>query len=113
MQLVDDETRKLVGHLVDISSGGFKLDSQDPIPTNKDFRFRMDLTSEVANKPTMTFIARSRWCQVDPLDPFIYNVGFQLINMAPGDLEIFIRMMEKYGHKAQDKRIDKRRTNLW
>jgi len=71
MQLVDDETRKLVGHLVDISSGGFKLDSQEPIPTNKDYRFRMDLTSEVADKPTMTFIARSRWCQVDPLDPFI------------------------------------------
>ena len=113
MQLVDDDTRKLVGHLVDISSGGFKLDSQAPIPTNKDFRFRMDLTSEVADKPTMTFIARSRWCQTDPLDPFIYNVGFQLINISPGDLEIFNRMMEKYGHQRQDKRVDKRRTNLW
>ena len=113
MQLVDDDTRKLVGHLVDISSGGFKLDSQAPIPTNKDFRFRMDLTSEVADKPTMTFIARSKWCQTDPLDPFIYNVGFQLLNISPGDLEIFSRMMEKYGHQRQDKRVDKRRTNLW
>ena len=113
MQLVDDNTQKLVGHLVDISSGGFKLDSQAPIPTNQDFRFRMDLTNEVADKPSMTFIARSKWCQVDPLDPFIYNVGFQLLNIAPGDLEIFIRMMEKYGERTDDKRIDKRRSNLW
>lgn len=113
MRLVDNDTQDLVGHLVDISSGGFKLDSQAPIPINKDFRLRMDLTSEVANKPSMVFVARSRWCEVDPLDPFIYNVGFQLINISPADLEIIIRMMEKYGKAVRDKRIDKRRSNLW
>jgi hypothetical protein len=113
MRLVDNDTQDLVGHLVDISSGGFKLDSQAPIPINKDFRLRMDLTSEVANKPAMVFVARSRWCEVDPLDPFIYNVGFQLINISPADLDIIIRMMEKYGKAVRDKRIDKRRSNLW
>ena len=113
MRLVDNDTQDLVGHLVDISSGGFKLDSQSPIPINKDFRLRMDLTSEIANKPAMVFVARSKWCEVDPLDPFIYNVGFQLINISPADLEIIIRMMEKYGKTVRDKRIDKRRSNLW
>jgi hypothetical protein len=113
MRLVDNDTQNLVGHLVDISSGGFKLDSQAPIPINKDFRLRMDLTSEVADKPAMVFVARSRWCEVDPLDPFIYNVGFQLINISPADLDIIIRMMEKYGKAVRDKRIDKRRSNLW
>jgi len=113
MRLIDSDTQELVGHLVDISSGGFKLDSQNPIPPNKDYRFRMDLTSEVANKPSMVFVARSKWCEVDPLDPFLYNVGFQLVNISPGDIEIFKRMMEKYGTKTTDKRIDKRRTNLW
>jgi len=113
MRLVDNDTQKLVGHLVDISSGGFKLDSQSPIPVEKDFRLRMDLTAEVASKPAMTFVARSKWCEVDPLDPFIYNVGFQLVNISPADLDIFNRMMEKYGTKTEDKRIDKRRTNLW
>lgn len=113
MRLVDNDTQHLVGHLVDISSGGFKLDSQTPIPVNKDFRLRMDLTSEVADKPTMVFVARSKWCQIDPLDPFIYNVGFQYINISSSDLDIINRMMEKYGKKIEDKRIDKRRTNLW
>lgn len=113
MRLIDNDSEEIVGHLVDISTGGFKLDSQSPIPLNKDFRLRMDLTSEVATKPTMVFLARSRWCQVDPLDPFIYNVGFQLVNISPGDNEIFNRMVEKYGSKSEDKRVDRRRTNLW
>lgn len=113
MRLVDNDTQNLLGHLVDISSGGFKLDSQAPVPTNKDFRLRMDLTSEVADKPAMIFVARSKWCEIDPLDPFVYNVGFQLINISPTDLEIINRMIEKYGRKVKDKRIDKRRTNLW
>lgn len=113
MRLIDNDTQNLVGHLVDISSGGFKLDSQGPIPINKDFRLRMDLTSEVADKPAMIFVARSKWCEVDPLDPFIYNVGFQLVNISPVDLEIINRMMAKYGKKMKDKRIDKRRSNLW
>lgn len=113
MRLVDNDTQELVGHLVDISSGGFKLDSQSVIPVNKDFRLRMDLSSEVANKPAMVFVARSKWCRVDPLDPFIYNVGFQLVSISPSDLDIINRIMEKYGKKIEDKRIDKRRTNLW
>lgn len=113
MRLVDNDTQNLVGHLVDISSGGFKLDSQSSIPVNKDYRLRMDLTSEVANKPAMIFVARSKWCEIDPLDPFIYNVGFQLVSISPSDLEIINRMMEKYGKKVEDKRVDKRRSNLW
>ena len=113
MQLIDQNTQELVGHLADISSGGFKLDSLSPIPPNKDFRFRMDLTSEVANKPSMVFVARSKWCKVDPLDPFCYNVGFQVINISPGDLEIFNRMIEKYGKKHEVQLIDLRRSNIW
>jgi hypothetical protein len=113
MRLIDQNTGDLVGHLTDISTGGFKLDSQSPIPVEKDYKFRMDLTSEVANKPSMVFIARSKWCEVDPLDPFLYNVGFQLINIAPSDIEIFQRMMEKYGTKSENKPQDPRRSNRW
>jgi len=113
MRLVDNDTQELVGHLMDLSSGGFKLDSQKPIPPEKDIRLRMDLTSEVANKPSMVFVARSKWCQQDPLDPFVYNVGFQFINISPSDFNIINRMIEKYGKKIENKRIDKRRTNLW
>ena len=113
MQLVDDTTQEFIGHLVDIGSGGFKLDCRKPIDPDTDFRFRMELTNEVAHKPYMVFVARSKWCKIDPLDPFVYNVGFQLITISPGDLEIFNRMIEQYGRKHQDRPIDYRRTNKW
>lgn len=97
MRMMNDRTGRLVGHLTDISTGGFKLDSQEPILANQDFNFRIELTNEVANKTFLVFSARSRWCEQDHIDPTSYNVGFQIINITPGDLEIFARMFEKYG----------------
>ena len=70
-QVMNPVTREVMGHLADISAGGFKLDSQRPLPTDMDFQFLINLSSEVADKPHMVFVARSRWCRVDPVDPFV------------------------------------------
>ena len=113
MLIMDADSRTMVGHLADISPRGFKLDTQKQVPVNKDFRFLMNLPSEVANKPFMVFGARSRWCKVDPLDPCAYNVGYQLTQILPEDLEIINRMMEKYGRDREKKTIDLRRSNKW
>ena len=112
-QLLNNDTLEVVGHLADISSGGFKLDSQNPIPINKEIRFIMNLASSIANKSFMEFTARSRWCKVDPLDPFSYNVGFQLVSISPEDLEIFNRMMEKYGRDPINGKFTLRNSNKW
>ena len=113
MQLFDQDTQQAIGYLADINTGGFKLDCQSPISLNKDFRFRLDLTSEVADKSHMVFLARSKWCQIDPFDPFSYNVGFQLIYISPGDIEIFNCMIEKYGVTYEEVRVHLRRSNMW
>jgi len=89
------------------------MDSRIPLPVNADYRFRMKLTDELADKPELVFMARSKWCRMDPLDPMVYNVGFQLLHMAPGDLEIFNRLMQKYGRDYVNKVIDLRRSNKW
>ncbi|MFZ5822534.1 MAG: PilZ domain-containing protein [Chloroflexota bacterium] len=113
MRLIDTQTDELVGHLVDVSTGGFKLDSPKPLPLEKDYRLHLDLTSEVAGKPFMVFRARSKWCHSDPLDPFVYNVGFQITEITPTDMEIFNRIVEKYGTQIANKRIDLRKSNIW
>jgi hypothetical protein len=112
-RLIDNDTLEIVGHLTDISTGGFKLDSQVPIPINKDIRFLMNLSSEVADKPFMIFAARSKWCKVDPIDPYVYNVGYQLLRISPDDLKVFNRMIEKYGREPEHRNIDLRRSNKW
>lgn len=112
MRLTDVDTGELVGHLVDISTAGFKLDSQKALPVEKVYRFHLDLTSEVASKPFMVFKARSKWCQIDPLDPFVYNVGFELVEIAQSDAEIYQRIVEHYGTSTKDKR-DRLNPNRW
>ena len=97
MQVKDAATKQIVGYLSDISTGGFKLDTQAEIPPGKDFRLLIDLTPDIATQNSMVFIARSKWCRRDHVDPFTFNVGFEIVNMAPGDMQIFQRMVDKYG----------------
>ena len=99
MRVLDEVSGKLIGHLSDISTGGFKLDCSKPVPLKKDFRLRIDQTNEISNKSYMSFSARAMWCQVDQIDPNTYNVGFQIVDMTPADYDIFIKMFNTYGKK--------------
>ncbi len=112
MRIMDEVSGKLVGHLNDISTNGFKLDSSQAIPPEKDFRLRIELTDDMATKNHLVFAARSKWCKPDAVDPFSYNVGFQLTNMSPGDFEIFSRLFEKYG-SASNKSQKSNTDYLW
>jgi len=103
MQVTDDMTKQLIGYLSDISAGGFKLDSQKEIPAGKDFRLHIELTPDIADKNSMVFIARSKWCHRDHVDPNTFNVGFEVINMSPSDMLIFQRMFDKYGSQNTTK----------
>ena len=46
----------------------------------------------------MVFIARSKWCHPDQIDPTLFDAGFEIVNMAPSDLTIFRLLFERYGH---------------
>lgn len=97
MRVMDEASGKLVGHISDISSGGFKLDSNQPIPLNINFRLRIDQTNEISDKSYLVFSASATWCQSDHLDPGTYNVGFKITEMTPGDYDIFLKMFNTYG----------------
>jgi c-di-GMP-binding flagellar brake protein YcgR len=97
MQVTDETTKQLIGYLSDISTGGFKLDSPKEIKPGQDFRMHIELTPDVADKNSMVFIARSKWCRPDHIDPNTYNIGFEIMNMSPSDMLIFQRMFDKYG----------------
>ena len=112
MQVTDELSKQLIGYLTDISTGGFRLDTSKQIPAGQDFRMQIQLTSDVADKNSMAFVARSKWCHPDHVDPNTYNVGFEIVQMAPGDMVIFQRMFDKYG---SEKRSKGKRSNdyLW
>jgi hypothetical protein len=111
MQVVDDTTKQTIGYLSDISTGGFKLDCDKRLPVGQDFRLSIQLNSEIADKTSMIFIARAKWCSPDHIDPTAFNVGFEIVNIAPGDMVIFQRMFEKYG--SQNASRGKSDDYLW
>jgi hypothetical protein len=106
MRVMDETSGQLVGHLMELSAGGFRLDSATAIPPNRDYKLRIELSNEVANKNFMVFLARSRWCRADNIDPTSFNVGFQITSMSPSDFEIFSKLFEKYGSTGSLQRTD-------
>lgn len=97
-RIFNDDTGGLVGNLVDITPQGTMIISEMPIPVGKEFRFRMELSDDVADKPHLVFKAQSLWCQPDVV-PRYHNTGFKLIDVAPGDVEIIQRIVEMYGFR--------------
>jgi hypothetical protein len=103
MQVTNDLTKELLGYLSDISTGGFKLDSPKQIKPGQDFRLHIELTPDIAEKNSMVFVARSKWCHPDHIDPTSFNVGFEIVNMSASDMSIFQRMFDKYGTENRTK----------
>jgi len=96
--LVNDEvTGKLIGHLSDISTGGFKVESHQSLTANANFRLRIEQTGQISTKSYLVFNARAMWCQKDPYDPTMYNIGFKIVDMSPSDYDTYVKMFNAYG----------------
>ena len=96
MRILDAGENQMIGHLADISLQGLKMDSQKPIPVNRNYRLRMYTTSDVADKDSIEFEAASKWCVQDSLDPGLYDIGFEILKIYPHDAEIIQHIIDKY-----------------
>ncbi|GJQ36557.1 MAG: PilZ domain-containing protein [Anaerolineales bacterium] len=101
MRVLDKHTGDLIGQISDMSTGGFKLESSTPVAVGLTMELCIDQLSEISGKSFIIFTARTRWCERDPYDPTIYNVGFQLVDMTPADYDIFVKMFNSYGEQKQ------------
>ena len=97
MRVLDDETEETVGHLVDVSQIGMRLETTAPFPLGKDYNVHMELTPDVSDKLFMFVSIRSIWCKTDDIMPNLYHIGFKITKIAPHDHEIYQRLLEMYG----------------
>ena len=93
----DNKKRKVIGHLIDISPAGLLMDSQVPLASNQRYELHLDFMEDMGGQASLDFAARSIWCRPDPTQPFMYYVGFEISNLAQGDLEIIKSVAIKYG----------------
>ena len=93
----DNNTKQIIGHLMDISPTGLMMDSKIPIPTHLKYSLRLDLMEEIAGKATLEFEAITKWCRPDPIQPYLYVAGFQIMNINLDEIEVIKLIAEKYG----------------
>ena len=96
LRIVDTGTNQIIGHLADITLQGLKVDSQKEIPVPKEYRLRIYTTADVSDRDYIEFVACTRWCHIDPLEPGLFVIGFELIKIEPHDKEIIQHIVDKY-----------------
>jgi len=97
LRVIDDDTQAALGHMIEVSATGLQLDTSAPLPLEKDYYLRLELTAELADRPYIVFIARSKWCKIDLTQPNLFHVGFAIGEILPDDQQIFLNILQKYG----------------
>ena len=96
MRVLDDDTGEILGHMVEVSAIGLRLETVGPLPVSKDYYLRIELTPDLGDTAFTIFVARSKWCKIDAIQPNLYQVGFEIIEIMPEDKQIFLRIIQKY-----------------
>ncbi len=97
MRVMDNDTEEILGYLTDISLGGFRLESPKNLAVEKDYTLRLEYAVEERDMRYIVLIARVRWSQPDPIEPYEYILGFQVVSIAPSEQEIYNSLVENYG----------------
>lgn len=74
----DRKNKKLLGHIVDINSGGFMLISEKEIQPGQTFDLEIHWKTPEDKLLKIKFQAESRWSSVDA-NPAFFDTGFQLL----------------------------------
>ena len=92
----ESKSRVLLGYLSDLTLGGLMIISKVPLDDEKN----IVLYIELPNTPqfpqeSLEISARAAWCEAD-IDPRLYNIGFQFIELNEEDKAIIKEMIEIY-----------------
>jgi c-di-GMP-binding flagellar brake protein YcgR len=95
LNVYDTNTDRLLGQLVDITTEGMMLTSDDPIEENVFFELRMVLPEAIEAKEEILFDARSLYCRQD-VNPDLYSTGFKFENISENDQKIIENLINEY-----------------
>jgi hypothetical protein len=99
LRLFDNQTNDQVGHLVDITTEGIMMISEEPTPLGKDFSFKMQLPGDITGRDEIEFKARCLWCRKD-FNPDFYVSGFKIEKTSPKELKTITTLINQYGFKS-------------
>lgn len=98
LEVFDDATDRLIGHVVDMTVKGIRLTSEEPIELNSTLRLRIDLPAETRGKTQLKFDATSLWTKKD-VNPDYHCTGFELQDVSLDDLNTIKRVIARFKFK--------------
>ncbi len=94
--VLDNNSGMLLGYLCDLTLDGLMVISKVPKNAENEIELYIELpdTPKFSRK-SLKIKTRIIWCEAD-IDPRLYNVGFQFVNLAEEDKPIIEQMIESY-----------------
>ncbi|KAB2889793.1 MAG: PilZ domain-containing protein [Desulfobulbaceae bacterium] len=98
LRVFDGMSNRVLGHVVDISTKGVMLISDQPITVNEHHLLRMRLPSSIANKDELLFNATSKWCKQD-INPDFYVTGFEIQEVSEEIARYILCLVDDFGFR--------------
>jgi len=100
LRVFDGMSRKILGHLIDISEKGLMLICDNPVEVNEDYRLRMRLPNQMKDSDEIIFSATSRWCKNDD-NPDFFLVGFQIYDLEPATRDLIKNLINDFSYNGK------------
>jgi len=91
LRILDGTDKRILGHVVNLSSQGAMLVSDAPFEVNRAYKLRVLLPKELSGRLEIMVEATCRWCRQD-VNPDFYLGGFHF-NHLTSELEEQIRQL--------------------
>ncbi len=96
LEVRDDRTGMLLGHLADLSPEGLRLVSVCPTVVGRLVQLRIVCPEDLHVGGDIFLPAICRWCARD-INPDLYAAGFQFLEPSPAELDRLTMLMERLG----------------
>jgi len=96
LEVFDNQTDELLGHLVDLNVKGMRLVSKTYIEPQKNYSLKMILPEGCSAEREVHFKATSKWCRED-VNPDFFAVGFSAPNLDNATRNIFMILIKQIG----------------
>jgi hypothetical protein len=96
LEVFNQETGKLMGHLVDMTVNGIMLISKEPIPPGQTFSLRMIMPEDSCAEREVYFTATSTHSAQD-VNPDFYATGFTTPDLDKRNRQLFTDLINQVG----------------
>lgn len=95
LEVFDQDTGKLLGRMVDMTTEGFMLIHEASLPVDAVFNCRMALPAELLGRTEIFFEGACRWCR-RAVNGDLYEAGFRLEKVDPDDVEVIEMLIRHF-----------------